>query len=55
MLTTKKKRIASGEKFEDLAKEYSDCPSGSNGGDLGTFFFKVKWFQNSIQLYLMKL
>lgn len=33
-----KDRIAKGEKFEDLAKEYSQCPSGSQGGDLGTFF-----------------
>jgi len=33
-----KERIANGEKFEDLAKEYSQCPSGSNGGDLGNFF-----------------
>lgn len=33
-----KKRINDGEKFEDIAKEYSQCPSGSNGGDLGTFF-----------------
>ena len=33
-----KNRIVSGEKFEDLAKEYSSCPSGSNGGDLGNFF-----------------
>jgi len=33
-----KERIAKGEKFEDLAKEYSACPSGSRGGDLGHFF-----------------
>ena len=33
-----KQRIAGGEKFEDLAKEFSQCPSGSNGGDLGNFF-----------------
>lgn len=32
-----KDRIANGEKFEDIAKEYSKCPSGAQGGDLGTF------------------
>ncbi|MBN2617628.1 MAG: peptidylprolyl isomerase [Spirochaetales bacterium] len=34
-------RIKSGEVFEDLAKEHSECPSGQNGGDLG-FFGKGK-------------
>lgn len=33
-----KQRIADGEKFEDVAKEYSKCPSGAQGGDLGKFF-----------------
>jgi peptidyl-prolyl cis-trans isomerase SurA len=28
-------RILRGEQFSDLAKQYSDDPSGSNGGDLG--------------------
>ena len=32
-----KERIAEGESFEDLAKEFSDGPSGSEGGSLGTF------------------
>lgn len=32
-----KTRIDKGEKFEDLAREYSICPSGQNGGDLGYF------------------
>ena len=31
------KRIADGKSFEELAKEYSLCPSGKNGGDLGYF------------------
>jgi peptidyl-prolyl cis-trans isomerase C len=30
------KSIKSGTSFEELAKENSDCPSGKNGGDLGT-------------------
>lgn len=32
-----KQRIANGEDFAALAKEYSQCPSGSQGGDLGSF------------------
>ena len=31
------RRVKEGEKFEDLAKEGSDCPSGQKGGDLGEF------------------
>ncbi len=26
-----------GAKFEDLAKKYSNCPSGKRGGNLGAF------------------
>ena len=29
--------IENGVAFEDLAIEYSKCPSGQNGGDLGYF------------------
>jgi len=32
-----KARIEKGEAFESLAKEYSKCPSGRSGGDLGYF------------------
>lgn len=32
-----KEKIESGEKFEDVAKAYSTCPSSANGGDLGQF------------------
>ncbi|ESP92865.1 MULTISPECIES: peptidylprolyl isomerase [Pseudoalteromonas] len=32
-----KQRIASGEDFADLAKEFSNCPSGQDGGALGEF------------------
>ena len=31
------KKIASGESFETLAKQFSQCPSGKQGGMLGTF------------------
>lgn len=31
------KKIAAGEKFEDLAKKFSKCPSSQRGGDLGQF------------------
>lgn len=29
--------IVNGKEFEEAAKEYSSCPSGSRGGDLGEF------------------
>ena len=32
-----KSRITEGESFEELAKEYSKCPSKEKGGDLGYF------------------
>jgi peptidyl-prolyl cis-trans isomerase C len=33
-----KTKIQNGETtFEDAAKEYSQCPSGAKGGDLGNF------------------
>jgi peptidyl-prolyl cis-trans isomerase C len=30
-------RLAKGEKFANIAREVSLCPSGKRGGDLGTF------------------
>lgn len=31
------KKLAAGESFEALARQYSQCPSGKQGGMLGTF------------------
>lgn len=30
-------KIKAGDKFEEVAKKFSQCPSGKNGGDLGWF------------------
>ncbi|HAT36093.1 MAG TPA: peptidylprolyl isomerase [Rhodospirillaceae bacterium] len=32
-----KTKIADGADFAEVAKEHSNCPSGSSGGDLGSF------------------
>ncbi len=42
-------RIKKGEKFTNIAKEVSLCPSGKRGGDLGTFGRgkMVKEFENA--------
>ncbi len=31
------KKLEEGASFEELATEYSTCPSGKRGGDLGSF------------------
>jgi peptidyl-prolyl cis-trans isomerase C len=31
------KKLADGKTFEELARDFSMCPSGKSGGDLGTF------------------
>ena len=31
------KKLGEGESFEELAQKFSKCPSGAQGGDLGSF------------------
>ena len=32
-----KEKLANGAEFESIAKQFSSCPSGQRGGDLGEF------------------
>ena len=43
-------KIEQGAKFEDLAKDFSNCPSGKDGGDLGQFGrgMMVKPFEKAV-------
>jgi len=36
-ITQIREQIENGADFSDAARKYSDCPSGSRGGDLGQF------------------
>lgn len=36
-MTDLKSQLDGGADFADLAREHSDCPSGSDGGSLGSF------------------
>ena len=42
-------RLKKGEKFSNIAKDISICPSGKQGGDLGTFGRgrMIKEFENA--------
>lgn len=44
------KKLASGEEFEQLAKDFSNCGSASQGGDLGEFSkgMMVKPFEDAV-------
>lgn len=44
------KKISNGAKFEELAKDFSMCPSSKNGGDLGIFGkgMMVKAFEEAL-------
>lgn len=46
-----RKEIEGGKAFEEAAQEYSTCPSGSRGGDLGEFG-RDRWFRNLRKLRL---
>lgn len=44
------KKLSAGESFEQLAQDFSKCPSGQKGGDLGTFRsgMMVKPFEEAV-------
>jgi len=44
------KKLADGESFEKLAADFSNCPSGQQGGDLGSFSkgMMVKPFEDAV-------
>ena len=46
------KKLNDGKTFEELAKDFSLCSSGSNGGDLGEFSkgMMVPQFENALLL-----
>ena len=44
------KKLEGGTSFEELAKDFSKCPSGNDGGDLGKFSkgMMVKPFEDAV-------
>ena len=44
-------QIKQGKKFEDMARQFSQCPSGKRGGSLGWFSPSqmVKEFENAVK------
>lgn len=50
-----KEQIDSGKSFEDMAKEFSECDTASNGGDLGTFSSGTMVAEFEKALYFMQV
>ena len=44
------KKLEEGKSFDELARDFSKCPSGQNGGDLGSFGpgMMVKPFEQAV-------
>jgi peptidyl-prolyl cis-trans isomerase C len=49
-----KEQIDLGKTFEDMAKEFSECDTASDGGDLGTFSSGTMVAEFEKALYFMK-
>ena len=48
-----KAEIEAGLDFAEAAKTHSSCPSGGNGGDLGTFAWD-KWLKNLMMFIIYR-
>ena len=47
---TLKQEIENGRDFAEVAKQHSSCPSGRQGGDLGSLG-PAKWYRNSTKSF----